>query len=213
LDNPKLFSRYAKLLAYFAEAEDRLLLIEKLDSLKSFRKTEIDAVRQYIAGGLVSPKSEREWELLKSMVTCEEPDMHWSLIEGAALALAANGSDRSLSILNASPICERPPAAESVVRLAIRWIKSHPKPVESFPDLKKSIIAASKIFNYSGKQDRFHIDKVTIDSSNQKALVFCTVNAGEDDYYYELVFQRVSDLWRLKGIWPAGVASYVIGLS
>lgn len=206
LDNPEIFPQSAKLLLYFTDEEDRSLLIEKLDSHNNLNKAQINQVRLYVAGGSISPKSEREWALLKSMVTCEEPDMDWFLIEGAALALAAIGGDRALSILKATPICKRPPAAESAVRLAIKWVNKHPQPVESFSELKKSIIAASKIFNYSGKQDRFHIEKIVNDRANEKALVFCTVDAGGEYYYYELVFQRRDDIWVLKGIWSTGFA-------
>jgi hypothetical protein len=207
LENAELFPQAARLLSYFADEGDRRLLIKNLDSRNDLSRAKVNEVRQALAGELIAPKSEREWGLLKGIVACEgEDDTDWFMVEQAALTLAADGSDRALSVLRSHSKCERPPAAESAVRLAIRWINKHPGPVEPNADLKKGIAAASQIFNYSGKPDRLRINKVVVDRAGVKALVFCTVDAGGEYYYYRLVFQKGDNAWLLKGVWSAGFA-------
>ncbi len=210
LGNRAILARNAKLLSYFAEETDRQLLISQLESRQDLNNEEINSVRRQIAGGLVSPASEKEWKLLESIITCEkryvdDDDPIDVPVEEAALALSANGSRRAFSILNAKPYYHRPPALESSVELAIRWIQKHPGPVESFSDLNESVRSAARVFNYSGNPSRLRIDKIVKDRLAQKALVHCSVGVGEV-YFYQLVFHRAGDKWLLKGIWTAGVA-------
>jgi hypothetical protein len=213
--NPALRPQIAHLAAYFADEDLRSALLAALKSPGYPNPSQGDGSDGHLIGGLISPKSEDEWDLTKDAVTCDKRyagiDPMVVPVEEASLALSANGSSRALSILKATPTCTRRPAEESYVRLAIRWIEKHPGPIESYSNLQKSIQSSARIFNYSGRPERLRINRVITDQAKEKALVSCNIDAGEDSYSYDLVFKKEAGLWVLKGLWPTGVAFVITG--
>ena len=114
------------------------------------------------AGALVSPSSPTEWEILKRSLISRGDET-----ANAALALAANGSKEALVILDsglrkAGTIPEgriHRTTRRGILLRAMRWIESHPNGLRSYPELEKSIEAASGIVTKEWEGGAFSVQR------------------------------------------------------
>lgn len=219
LQDRKDLERAVWALAYLAGPKERKLLFdaiprEKDKEMKSF-------ISDFLAGALVEPASEEEWNFLATCIKEYRNEDQVLATEFAILALGENGSQRALHILQAIEPAEQPRDPDSDVadaieeiHHAVRWITQKPpyKPnalAETRSDLEQvKQIVLENAFYAEGERADLSVEDVILTDDKSRALASVEIYHGPKNARgYDIVLERRhSGTWGIIGIWVTWLA-------
>ena len=205
-------------LVYLAGPKERKIL---LDAIPGLRRKEMKLfMSSFLAGALVEPASEEEWNFLAACIKRYKDEDQSVVSFSAAIALGENGSQRALDILQAVEPVRQPQGPYSdvvdvieVIRGASRWItqKSANEPTistEGKSDLEQvKQIVLENAFYAEGARADLSVEDVIFTGDKSRALASVEIYHGPKNARgYDVVLARHSEKWKIIGIWGTWVA-------
>jgi hypothetical protein len=207
--------RASRALAYLGGPEERKTLREAIGTEKNRERKSL--ISSLLAGALVEPASQEEWDFLRTCVEGYKSDVEDFVSLSAALALGTNATPQALHLLqSAGPIDESrlsDKETEKEIAKAIRWIKqrslskaSSSTEARSDPEQIKKIVLENA-FYADGERELLSVEEIAFTRDKSRALASVEIYRGPKDARgYDIVLLKSSGTWKIVGVWFSWVA-------
>ena len=189
-----------------------------MQALRNAIKAERDkeaksAISCFLAGALVTTKSETDLHFLRDSVESARPadDDDWEFPAFcAALALGMRGGSDSLSLLREAAKTDD----TDEIGKAVRWMEKKPTPRQMTAEastrdeeLIKRIVLDGTFF--AEDRDKTSVEQLTFNRLRNRVLVSLEVHEPKYGTGYDLVLAKINGEWSVVGIWFVRTVDYL----